>query len=94
MPRIALTSFSGALTTSTNPDSVATRISPLKLVLARLCNPKIERLVTVLPEPDSPTIATVSPALKLKSIPSTALTSPSSVGKETLRFLISSNLLI
>src|SRR6266404_4174564 len=42
-----------------------------------------ERLATVLPEPDSPTIPTVSPCLTSKLIPSTALTVPSSVSKYT-----------
>jgi len=39
----------------------------------------IERLATDFPEPDSPTMPSVSPRFKLKLIPSTALTMPSSV---------------
>jgi hypothetical protein len=38
--------------------------------------PMIERLVTDLPEPDSPTTASVSPASSVKETSSTALTSP------------------
>ena len=53
-----------------------------------------ERLVTVFPEPDSPTIATVSPEFTVSDTPSTALTIPSSVGKETWRLSIESNWVI
>ena len=41
--------------------------------------------VTDLPEPDSPTMPRVLPFSRLKVRPSTALTTPSSVGKWTLR---------
>src|ERR1700690_3439736 len=37
----------------------------------------------LLPEPDSPTMATVSPGPTLRSIPRTACTSPSGVSKRT-----------
>jgi hypothetical protein len=40
-----------------------------------------ERLVTDLPEPDSPTTPSVSPLSRWKLTPSTALTVPSSVSK-------------
>ena len=39
----------------------------------------IERAVTLLPEPDSPTMPSVSPAATVKLTPSTARTTPSSV---------------
>src|SRR5213595_1608387 len=47
------------------------------------------RNVTLLPEPDSPTTPRVSPGAIESVTPSTALTTPSSVGKWTLRFLTS-----
>src|SRR2546423_15472116 len=47
----------------------------------------IERLVTDFPEPDSPTMPKVSPRFRLKLMPSTALTVPSSVSKYVLRSL-------
>ena len=56
-----------------------------------LCNPMTERLVTVFPDPDSPTMATVSPEETLSDTPSTARTKPSSVGKATRRSLIRNN---
>ena len=53
-----------------------------------------ERLVTVLPDPDSPTIATVSPEFTVRETPSTALTVPSSVGNETRKFSMESKFVI
>ena len=41
--------------------------------------------VTDLPEPDSPTMPTVSPGAMSNETPRTASTSPSSVGNVTLR---------
>ena len=41
----------------------------------------MERAVTLLPQPDSPTTPRVSPPRISKSTPSTALTTPSSVSK-------------
>ena len=41
----------------------------------------IDRLVTDLPEPDSPTTASVSPASSANETSSTALTTPASVKK-------------
>ena len=43
--------------------------------------PMIDSAVTLLPQPDSPTIASVSPASTEKLTPSTAGNSPSSVAK-------------
>src|SRR5690348_16509905 len=48
-------------------------------------------IVTLLPEPDSPTIPSTSPCARLKETPSTALTTPSSVRNWTLRSLTSSS---
>src|SRR4051812_50230120 len=42
-------------------------------------------IVTLLPEPDSPTIPSTSPWPSVNETPSTARTTPSSVLKETLR---------
>src|SRR5256712_10819364 len=47
--------------------------------------------VTLLPEPDSPTMPSVSPRLMWKSIPSTARTTPSSVKKYVFSPLTSSS---
>ncbi len=41
---------------------------------------------TDLPEPDSPTIATVSPRFTVRLTPRTALTTPAVVSKEMSRF--------
>src|SRR3989441_1208764 len=49
------------------------------------------RAVTLLPEPDSPTMPSVSPRLMWKSIPSTARTTPSSVKKYVFSPLTSSS---
>src|SRR6185437_8253401 len=48
-------------------------------------------IVTLLPEPDSPTMPRVSPSETLKETPSTARTTPSSVLKLTLRSLTSNS---
>src|SRR6266568_7084378 len=51
-----------------------------------------ERFATDLPEPDSPTMPSVSPCLTSKLTPSTALTTPSSVSKYVRRSLTASSL--
>jgi hypothetical protein len=51
--------------------------------------PMIDRQVTLLPEPDSPTIPSVWPFSTEKETPSTALTIPSSVRKDVCRSLTS-----
>ena len=48
------------------------------------------RAVTVLPEPDSPTTASVSPRSTVRSTPSTARTMPSSVLNQVFKLRISS----
>jgi hypothetical protein len=50
----------------------------------------MERAVTLLPLPDSPTIPIVSPASSENETPSTALTTPSWVLKCVLRLFTSS----
>ena len=55
--------------------------SPLVIVFRRLFSPIIVRQVTLLPQPDSPTIPSVFPFSTVKLTPSTALTMPSSVRK-------------
>jgi len=46
----------------------------------------IERAVTLFPQPDSPTIPSVSPFLREKETSLTALTGPSEVKKQVLKF--------
>src|SRR5580765_4865024 len=63
--------------------------SPLEIVVLRLFRPMIVRQVTLLPQPDSPTIPSVLPFSTEKLTPSTALTMPSSVRKYVFRSLTS-----
>src|SRR5207302_9407922 len=51
-----------------------------------------ERFATDLPDPDSPTMPSVSPCLTSKLTPSTALTTPSSVSKYVRKSLTASSL--
>src|SRR2546429_145828 len=53
--------------------------SPVEIVFARGFRPMIVRQVTLLPQPDSPTIASVFPFSTENDTPSTAPTMPSSV---------------
>ena len=48
-------------------------------------------MVTLLPEPDSPTMPSVSPSYSVADTPSTARTTPSSVRNDTFRLRISSS---
>src|SRR6266511_1515819 len=48
-------------------------------------NPRMDIVLTLLPEPDSPTIPSVSPGKRSYEIPSTACTTPSSVVNSTTR---------
>ena len=50
-----------------------------------LCKPIMAKLVTDLPEPDSPTMPSVFPFSMENETPFTALTSPSSVGNWTVK---------
>src|ERR1700704_2329929 len=81
LPRIARSSLSEAFRRSrpsniTSPEMCAfdCRVSPITV-----------RLDTLLPEPDSPTIPSASPARTSYEMPSTAFTRPSSVWKCTYR---------
>ena len=53
-------------------------------VVLRFRSPRRARFVTLLPEPDSPTMPSVSPRLSVNDRWSTALTTPSGVGNWTL----------
>ena len=66
------------------------RTSPLEIVFTLGLSPMIVRQVTLLPQPDSPTMPRVWPFSTEKLTPSTALTMPSSVRKCVLRSLTSS----
>src|SRR6266508_1644967 len=59
--------------------------SPLVIVFLFAFSPMTVRQVTLLPDPDSPTIPSVFPFSMLKLTPSTALTIPSSVWKYVFR---------
>src|SRR5262245_10194278 len=59
------------------------------IVFERAFRPMIVRQVTLLPEPDSPTMPSVLPFSTLKLTPSTAFTTPSSVRKCVRRSLTS-----
>src|ERR1700730_17742620 len=61
------------------------RASPLVIVFMRGLRPMIVRQVTLLPDPDSPTMPSVLPFSTEKETPSTARTAPSSVLKCVLR---------
>ena len=52
----------------------------------RFSRPMIARFETLLPEPDSPTIPSVSPRWSVNETSLTACTTPSIVGKRTVRF--------
>src|SRR5437762_2053754 len=63
--------------------------SPSMVACWRVTRPITVSELTDLPEPDSPTIPSVSPGWTEYDTPSTALTRPSSVGKCTRRSLTS-----
>ena len=65
--------------------------SPSIRACLRVTRPMIVRNETLLPDPDSPTTPSVCPGYTENETPSTALTSPSSVGKWTFRFRTSSS---
>ena len=60
-------------------------IEPLCVVVRRGSSPIIERERTVLPDPDSPTMPSVSPRPSSRDTPSTARTRPRGVANEVLR---------
>ena len=80
-PRIDRSLF-GPIVSRFSPLKIA---SPLVIVFRRGLRPMIERQVTLLPQPDSPTIPRVFPFSTWNETPSTALTIPSSVRKYVLR---------
>src|SRR3954470_4705447 len=87
-PRSSRTFSSVAVTSS----SSSSQISPVTLALLRdRCRPSIASEVTLLPEPDSPTMPSVWPFSRAKDEPVTAWTMPSSVSNRTLRSLTSRN---
>ena len=57
------------------------RAIPSDVVFLGSFSPMIVRQVTLFPEPDSPTMPSVSPRSRVNETPSTALTTPSSVWK-------------
>src|SRR4051812_40695775 len=61
------------------------RTWPSKTAFGSRIRRMIESAVTLLPDPDSPTIPSTSPARRLKLSPSTARRTPSSVRNETWR---------
>jgi hypothetical protein len=80
--------FAGSAEISSSPSSQISpliRAPPRPLRSARLCRPRMDIEVTDFPEPDSPTMPSVLPRSSWKEMPSTDLTSPSSVPKCTLR---------
>ena len=77
LPRISRSRDGLALSRSSPLKSA----SPIDVVLRLGLRPMIVRQVTLFPEPDSPTIPSVSPFSIEKLTPSTALTTPSPVVK-------------
>src|SRR5664279_2802249 len=80
-PRISRTRSSARPTMLRSP----TQISPVTAACRGSCRPRIARAVTLLLEPDSPTMPSVSPLATASETPSTARTTPSSVRNRTPR---------
>src|ERR1700733_8937457 len=85
LPRISFTRASDALSSS----------SPLKRTLPltrafEASSPSMLRSIWLLPEPDSPTMASTSPADKSRSTPDTARTTPPPLRNSTVRLRASS----
>src|SRR5215470_3849419 len=78
-----LRSVSSGAPTSSSPSS---RIDPSTMWPGGSTKPMIDQPVTVLPEPDSPTRPSTSPASRPKLTPSTALATPLRVKKCVRRF--------
>src|SRR4051812_23226055 len=85
-----LSSSCSLAVSSSCPSNIA---EPANVALGERVRPSSVIAVTDLPEPDSPTIATISPRSISNETPSTARTVPSSVAKETCRSLTSSRLI-
>src|SRR6476620_11404285 len=77
---------------SFNRSTPSNRISPLSIRPGGFgIRRSTDSAVTLLPEPDSPTIASVSPGSRWNDTPSTAVTVPRSVRNRVVRFLTSSS---
>src|SRR2546428_11739558 len=83
LPRISRTSSSDIVTMS----SPRKRIWPLTIRPGSCTRRRIDSAVTLLPQPDSPPMPSVSPGKRSKLTPSTACTTPSSVKNCVLRSL-------
>ena len=66
------------------------RTEPVRTTPSRGTSPMIERESTVLPDPDSPTMPTVSPRSRVRETPLTALSAPAAVEKVVWRSSTSS----
>ena len=86
-PRMASSLSSDALIRSTP----CSRAVPAKREFGERVRPISVITVTDFPEPDSPTMATVSPRLSVNETPLTARSRPSSVANETSRSSTSSS---
>src|SRR5882672_4747606 len=75
----------GSWARSTTSESRRKRISPEVMRPGRSTSCRIARMVTLLPQPLSPTTPSTWPGMTSKLVPSTARTSPSSRANETLR---------
>ncbi len=71
--------------------SPSKRIEPLRITFLRGSSPMIERVSTVLPDPDSPTIPSVRPRSRVKDTPSTDRTRPRTVSKPVSTSVTSSS---
>ena len=87
LPRTDRSCF-GLIVSSSVPSS---RMLPWTRADVLGSSPGIDIAVTVLPQPDSPTTARISPAARSKDTPFTACTTPSSVSKRTVRSRTSSS---
>ena len=88
LPRISRYSFSESVVRSLPSNS----IEPPATWPGSARRPIIDRLVTDLPEPDSPTMARISPSSTENVTSSTARTTPRLTGNSVQRFFTSSNM--
>ena len=93
-PRSLRTTSGSAEITSIGPVGRFNTALPEIWVETGLCKPITAKLETDLPEPDSPTIANVSPKSTEYETLLDALTKPSGVGNPTDKFLTSRNLVM
>ena len=90
LPRSACSSAAGR-PTSSRPSK---RIEPAATRPGGRTRPMMDSDVTLLPQPDSPTMASVRPASTLKSMPSTAAKLPWSVANSVRRPVTSSSAIV